>query len=185
MTDPFEEFGLEAFFRLIDSFAKRDIMDTAARIAPDHIGLAELLANLRHAKDVLADAAQYVEDELIKAMPHKEEIIDGIGEVSYHTGAKRTGWDKEALIPVATHAIARNLPNLIDPATGEVVDHIAFTSGIVNDWCALATPNWKVTGLRAVGINPDEFCEVTWGRKTVDMPKQTAFIPMPHVEGTE
>lgn len=177
-----DDYGLEAFFRLIDTFARKDIIDTAAKIAPNHEALAELAYNLRRAKDVLVDAAQYVEDELVKAMPNKVVTIDGIGEVEYHTGAKRTQWDKEALIAIASHAVAGAVPVLIDAETGEVQDPYMLTDTIITEWCAIATPSWKVTGLRLHGIDPDQFCETTWGRKTIDMPKPDKFIPMPNVE---
>jgi hypothetical protein len=140
--------------------------------------LAVLLVNLRRAKRLLDYAALYVEDELVKAMPHKTILVGDVGEITVHTGAKRNQWDRSGLVTALSHAIGEGVPPLVDTQTGEQVDHVALVNQILTAFIESATPSWKVTGLRAWHIDPDDYCTVEWGRKSIESPVTEKFVPL-------
>lgn len=147
----------------------------------DPVGLAKLLANMRLAMQELAAAAQYVENTLAIAMVDKTMTVEGIGEVERHTGASRKEWDTESLLGVVEMAVATTVLGdmeglLVDTDTGEAVDLVTMTHDIITEFRKAATPSWKVTGLRAMHVDPNNYCTTTWGRKTVQMPKLEKFL---------
>jgi hypothetical protein len=116
------------------------------------------------------DACQWVEDELTKLMPGRYFSVEGLGQIEMHTGSKRTTWDKEGLIDVLVHAIGRTMPNLFNADTGEEVNLLDHVRMLVTMFTDAATPSWKVTGLRSYGIDPGDYCETSYGRKTIQLP---------------
>lgn len=168
------DLGLEAE-RLANAMAPDDEQ------AGDPVGLAKLLANMRLAIQELAAAAQYVENTLAAAMIDKTFTVEGIGEIERHTGAQRKEWDSDGVSSAVEMAVALHVMNelsgvLVDSATGEPVDLVTLTHDIVTEYRRAATPGWKVTGLRAMHIDPADYCTTTWGRKTVQMPKLEKFL---------
>lgn len=162
---------LETFFDDFAAHANTSIPDLAVLVSPDLDALALLLVRIRFCKYLLGMAEQEVEDELVKVMPGKTYEVNSLGMIEMHTGASRKGWDKEALTDALVHSIASQQPNLMDADTGEVVNLLDFVRDLVTMTTDAATPSWKVTGLRKYGIDPDQYCETTWGRKTITTPK--------------
>lgn len=159
-------------FAAIEQLAAVQIPDLAVVLSPDVQGMALLLAALRRAMAQLRWAADELEDEITKAMPGKEVEVPGLGKIEMRTGSSRKGWDKDALTRTMIHTIAADYSPtaLVDPISGEEVDVHHFVEHVITLWCDAATPSWKSTGLRQFKIDPDEYCEVTWGRKTITMP---------------
>jgi hypothetical protein len=149
--------------------------------AGDPVGLAKLLANLRLARLEFDAAIQYVETTLANAMVDKTMVIEGLGEIERHTGAQRKEWQSDELSRSVEMAVALEVLNqlsgmLVDSTTGEPIDLVALTHDIVTEYRRAATPSWKVTGLRAMHIDPGDYCTTTWGRKTVQTPKIEQFL---------
>lgn len=138
------------------------IPDTAD-VSKSHEELAYILKCIADMRSVLTDAYQYVEDLLVEAAPSKEFSVPGFsGPITVRTGNKRQAWDHDALWKDVTQALL------------ETTDHPQeFVAGLR----AAMTASWKVTGLRPLGIDPDEYCEVVWGRKTVQLPKEAPSVP--------
>jgi hypothetical protein len=169
---------IDTFFALIDVYARKTLVDAAVEMAPAVQPLGVLLANVRKAKTLLDLVALFVEDEMVKASPGKQFVIDGVGEAELHTGAKRTAWDKPAVMTALAHVLAGTLPDLVDTSTGEPVDQVALVQGVLDGLLKSVTPNFKVTGLRAAFIDPDEYCTTEWGRKSIQLPSIEGFVPM-------
>ena len=179
--------NLDKFFEEVEEQSIACV-DEATFLAPDADRLAVLLVNLRRAKRLLDYAAVYVEDELVKCIPHKTILVDEVGEITQHTGASRKHWDRDAVVTALAHGIAETVPPLVDTSTGEQVDHIELVQSIPRCFIESATPSWKVTGLRAWNINPDDYCEVEWGRKSIESPVMDKFVRLevtPPLEGME
>lgn len=162
--------SLTELFGEIAAAANLGIPDVATVLSPDIDGLAMLLAMIRRAIRQLQDAAVFVEDELVKVMPGKTREVVGLGVIEMHTGAVRKGWDKEGLTQALIHVLAHELPDLINPETGEQINLVQMVERLVTMFTDAATPSWKVTGLRKYGIDPEDYCETSWGRKTIQTP---------------
>lgn len=92
-------------------------------------------------------------------MPEKRVEVPGVGMVERTTRADRKQWDGEALRSAVLDS------RLVDPETGEVADESPLDK-ILHVW-NLGAP--RVTALRARGIDPDEFCRVEFGARTIRM----------------
>jgi hypothetical protein len=114
--------------------------------------LVELLCDLRDVKQAAAEAYGAVEGFLLAMdLPRQWETPVGVVEVKRAT--KRTKWDSEGLW--------RHLAHHVAPAHD--TDPLAVLA-------ECARPSWRVTGLRAFGVNPDEWCEEEPGAQSLVLP---------------
>lgn len=121
------------------------------------IGLSsfrKLVADLR-----LLDAA--IEADLAALLPGRERhVLDGIGVLQVRTSSSDK-WDGPALL-------RRLTSRLVDPVTGEAVNAIRTeVLDKVLPQASSASASWKVTGLQQIGVDPDQFRDKTYGRKTI------------------
>lgn len=167
MPDPDD---VPAVLAAIDAMSHDTIPLLAAKLSPDVDGMIVLLQDLRRAQAQLRWAADELEDEIVKAMPTKEMVVAGVGSCTLRTGTKRTAWDKEGLVGVLTARIADDPGILCELETGEMLTPSQQVSRILDRFLEAATPSWKVTGLRKFRVDPDEYCETNYGRKTIQTP---------------
>lgn len=127
--------------------------------------VAYVLARLRDIKQDAARAYDEVERHLLSIAGEKSYEIDGLGVVEIKGSPKRSAWRHDELIPVI---VARALDERQkDPETGEILEREAEAVARVMREC-IGFGAGKVTGLRARGIQPDEFCtesEMTYSVK--------------------
>lgn len=181
MADALDPQDVTAVLAAIDTMSHDTIPLLAAKLSPDVDGMVLLLQSIRRAMAQLRWAADELEDEIVKAIPAKEMVVAGVGAITLRTGTKRTGWDKEGLVNVLTARIADDPAILCEVETGEMLTPSQQVERILSRFLEAATPSWKVTGLRAFKIDPDEYCSTTYGRKTVQTP---TVEPWPdHVTG--
>lgn len=155
----------------VEQICAVNIPDLAVVLSPDIAGMAQLLAAIRRAVAQLKWADEQLEDEIVKVMRTKEEQVPGLGTIEMRTGSSRKGWDKDGLNRALTQVIAGDLTPVANVETGEVIAPQRIVETVLSQYLVAATPNWKSTGLRQFGINPDDYCEVTWGRKSITTPK--------------
>lgn len=175
------EDSVTSTFDAIHDLARNVIPDLAVLLAPDFQALAQLLMAVRRALAQLRWAEEELEDELCKAMPGKEAEVPGVGVITLRTGTTRKAWDKDGLVDRLVARIGDDAAFFADLETGEFLSPVETARQVIAGFMRAATPSWKVTGLREFRIDPDEFCETTWGRKTV----QTPTITDPFSKDTE
>lgn len=161
---------LTATFDAIETLAAKTLPDTAVLLSPDYAGLAALLQALRRAIAQLKFAEQDLEDELAKVLPGRDTEIPGVGMATLRTGTKRTAWDKAGIVAAVTARIADEPSVFVDDKTGEFLPPAQVAERVIGAFLEVGTPSWKTTGMRALRLDPDEFCEVAYGRKTVQLP---------------
>lgn len=164
----------DALFERIETANTTWAPNLAVMLAPDYQALGLLLARLRKAAKELADCAMVIEDEMVGCVPDKNFEVPGVGPAEMHSGAKRTAWDKEGLMDILVPALAGELPPLLEVKEGGEYE-AANATQIIRDVLAayhsvFTPPAPKVTGLRSIGVDPKDFCETAWGRKTISMP---------------
>lgn len=157
----------------LDDYCARVVPHLAVMLSPDLDGMVQLLVALRRGQAQLRWAAEQLEDEIVKVMPARDTEVPGVGRVELRTGTTRKQWDKEALVAALVARIGDDPTILADPDTGELHPPAHIAETVIARFLEAATPSWKVTGLRKYRIDPDEFCETTYGRKTISTPTVT------------
>jgi hypothetical protein len=144
---------------------RKDIaaLDAAVSEGAALADLALALDELRTARAELDTVAADLEAAVVRAMGGRwETSIDGLGGIKVHGGKKRTRWRHDELWPRGLTQ-ARRLGPL--PGTNET--EAETTLRVIRD--AVQPQYWRAKVLKGWGIDPDEFCEVSWGRKTVEI----------------
>lgn len=144
---------------------RKDIaaLDSTVSEGGDLADLGLALDELRTARSELDVVLSSLEAEVVRAMGKGWEAhIDGLGGIKVHGGKKRTKWLHDDLFPLALRQ-ARDrgpLPGT-EESEGETVLRIVRS--------AVQPAYWRAKVLKGWGVDPDEFCEVSWGRKTVEI----------------
>lgn len=138
----------------------------AASLDPTPELYARFLAELRDIKAAVTQVARETEALFVDAMDgDKRLVVDGLGEVEVKTSVSRTGWDNDALWRLV---VARALDErALDEETGE---YERESDAVARVLAECARPSWRVTPLKARGIQVDEFCTVDFGAKSVKLP---------------
>ena len=159
---------------LVPQFDPLSVIDV---IGPSAENAVALLAFVRHVRTRLGDAEEELVRFLADVLPTNQTIgFDGIGAATVRPGTQRKAWKHEELVPKVAEAIAERMGYPVGPIR-EVIDA----------WLSCASPSWKLgkaedgSGLRGLGIDPDEFCEKSTGPKRVDLevsPGRSASPPL-------
>jgi hypothetical protein len=156
--------ALRALRRIITELdAERASLVEAADLDKLAIGLSAirtLIGDLR----MLADAT---EANVVELMPQRRYEIEGLGTLERRKGTDRKAWEWESLWPLLVR------PTLDPDGTGELPDlptTVASLTSLTQEVIGL-TPSKqpRVTALRAMGVDPDDWCEVSPGRTSVQI----------------
>lgn len=157
-------------FATIEYLAAKLVPDAAVLLSPDYAAMALLLHALRRAIAQLRFADEELEQELVKVLPGKETDVPGLGILTLRSGTTRKQWDKAGLVAAVTARIADEPSVFVDDETGEFLPPAQVAERVIGAFLEVGTPAWKTTGLRAMRLDPDEWCEVNYGPKSVQMP---------------
>jgi len=152
------------FDRLEDALA---LLDGALLEANDEDPqfLAALLLDLRNLKHLLAIVYKSAEQALIRSLGDRRNLETGDGLYEVRRSMKRTGWDHDELW---RHVVARARDERrVDEATGE---YESESEAIARVLFRCARPSWRLTALRDMGLDPDEFCKVEPDALSVQLP---------------
>lgn len=117
----------------------------------------------------VTQAAKEVREELEslvgESMPDKRHTAHGVTVERTRPPARRTDWDSESLLRLVVDS------RVVDPDTGEIESTLAVLRKVYG----LAGYQARITALRSLGIDPDEFAKTeyrkgwtlrTWGGDT-------------------
>lgn len=127
----------------------------------------DLLGRVRAQRQGLAELESLIERDAARAMPH--DLLEWEGGTAERRGGKdRKEWDHTALASAVRAAIVP--PLAVDPTTGEVDGSLAaLLHQAVEQYAATNRPTWRVTAVKPLGIDPDEYCSAVPGRATVQV----------------
>lgn len=136
-----------------------------ALIADQPADLARALAILRDLKQDAATIYAEIEQRYLDSLPDYRDRVEvpGLGLVETHRRTKRKAWDMDAVVVDVLDATANEVgvetTADLDPwvAVRALRECISFGAG-------------KVTGLRARGLQPDEYCQETPDGWSVQLP---------------
>lgn len=114
--------------------------------------LCLLLASLRDAKQALAEVYAAVENYVLSMDTGKSFEVVGLGLVERKRKSSRKNWDNDGLLD---HLVRYARENDADPVT------------ILRE---ASRPSWRVSTLRALGVQIDEWCEETWDGEALTLP---------------
>jgi len=117
--------------------------------------LAAGLAALRTLRRDLSELERAVEQDVARLIPSKAEFVDGVGTLTVATDVRRSQWKTDDL---AVMVVARAME------AGECGHPMDVVKLIL---AGAQVSGWRVTWMRERGLDPDEFCETEFGRKTV------------------
>lgn len=144
-----------------DAITTGDVEELAAM----HVELARFAADLRM-------ICRAVEQRLADVMPDKTIELDGLPVLERRRGTKRNHWHSDELVKLLVH-------RAIDPdedgvIPGTITEAVERTTDLLTR-CAPFTPSmgWRVTALKALDIDPDEWCETAPGPVSVQIHEAT------------
>lgn len=136
---------------ILDDLHEIEALDALSEVRQARVALAQIEASLERR------AAKVMTGNLI-------EWPGGVAERRF--GKDRKAWQHDELIREVTSHIAREAA--VDKTSGELDDMLAaLIQDAVAVFAATHRPEWRVTALKQLGIDPDEFCEAIPGRTTV------------------
>ena len=134
---------------LAELAAIHDACVTATHLDVAHRGhgatkkeLARSIQEIQAAKRVLSILEGDLDKALYDAMDEKQEVVDGVGSLERNYAISRTGWRNDEL----TRALLAGAERPEDKLAAML---------------ECASPSWRMSRLRARGIDPDDFCEST------------------------
>lgn len=120
----------------------------------------------------LSELVAAIESDVYELMPEKRGTIDHLGTLEKKRGSNRKKWQSDRLVTRLVRAA-------LDPeGTGELPDSpYEAVDTVVSTLTACApftgSMGWRVTALKERGIDPDEWCESTPGRQSIQIHKAT------------
>lgn len=146
-----------------------DELDAETQIAVDD-GDAEELARsfvaLHDAKRRLDLIHRTLEEALAEALPSGVSEIPGLPPVERKRGRERKQWQNDRLFDfVQRHALDPDGTGEFPSDPMEAVDRV--TRLIREVWSFTPSTNPRITALRSIGVDPDEWCSSQPGRVSV------------------
>lgn len=127
----------------------------------------DLLGHIRQQRQELARIESVLENQAVRLMTQDQVEWPG-GSAERRWGKDRKEWKHDDLVRAVTAAIIP--PLAVNPATGEVdSDLAALLHQAVEQYAATNRPSWRVTAVKPLGIDPDEYCSAVPGRATVQV----------------
>lgn len=121
---------------------------------------------LRQLKLDLDTLLRSCEDDAARLLPEKKVAIDGFGMVEKRTTSSRK-WDSEPLLNDLCRQVLD--PNGTGEITPSAVTQLLRVLKAVLPFTA--SLSWRVTALKELGIDPEQYSETTYGRKTIQIVK--------------
>lgn len=130
----------------------------------DYTQLLYAMQGLKAIKGDIDTLLREVENDIARLLPEKKMPINDIGLVERRTSIARK-WESEDLLNDILNVA------LVDKESGEVnIQLVARVREILKAALPItASLGWRITGLQALGIDPDEYSDKTFGRQTIQI----------------
>lgn len=130
--------------------------------------LAIVLTAVRECRSGLATVYDRIEADLLALMGERSMTVPGLGLVEAKKKNIYRHWDNDSLWRLVT-AFALDERKL-DEATGEYESEGAAVARVLGE---CARPSWRLTPLKARGIDPSEYAEVEENGWQIKLPART------------
>lgn len=143
-----------------------DALDLTIDALVDRDSLATLLYDLRDVKQRVAEVYGACESHVIEEAGERSFDLPNLGRFEVRKSVKRSKWDHDSLVSVLVRKA--NEERKFNSTTGEVEPEGEAVARTLRD--CISFGQGKVTGLRARGIEADEFCQVDGETYSVSLP---------------
>jgi hypothetical protein len=130
----------------------------------DWLQLCYAIEGLKAIKKDLDILLRSCEEDAANLLPEKKVMVDGFGVVEKRTAQTRKWQSEELLMDVCRQVLDPEQTGEIQPS--RVVELIAVLKKIMPITGSLG---WRVTALKEQGIDPDDYSDVSWGRKSIQI----------------
>lgn len=121
--------------------------------------LGIILCAIRDARTDLATLAARVERDLLLEAGERHFVVEGLGEFTVKRRTKRTAWQHEQMVAAVVSRVMDEPATITDPESGERLPYATIGHNVAARLReCVSFGAGKVTGLRAIGLQPDEFC---------------------------
>lgn len=142
----------------------RDVAEVLDQL--HEIEALDVLAAVREARQSLSQIEAVVEARAARLMSsNKVEWPGGVAERRF--GKDRKEWKNDDLAHQVVQLIAGELAASPEGEIDEML--AALIADAVAKYAETNRPTWRVTPLKAMGIDPDEFCHAIPGRTTIQI----------------
>lgn len=139
---------LRAFFAAIEAEAER-LADHPEATVQALARVDAMLADLRYVRDRLHQITAVA----LKEQGIRRLTVEGVASVEAKVDTRRTDWDNETLLDLVLAALP---VRYVDIETGEMLEPADMRALLAPYF----RPDWRLTALRNLGIDPDEWCTV-------------------------
>ena len=139
---------LRAFFAAIEAEAER-LADHPEATVQALARVDAMLADLRYVRDRLHQITAVA----LKEQGIRRLTVEGVASVEAKVDTRRTDWDNETLLDLVLAALP---VRYVDIETGEMMEPADMRALLAPYF----RPDWRLTALRNLGIDPDEWCTV-------------------------
>lgn len=139
---------LRAFFAAIEAEAER-LADHPEATVQALARVDAMLADLRYVRDRLHQITAVA----LKEQGIRRLTVEGVVSVEAKVDTRRTDWDNETLLDLVLAALP---VRYVDIETGEMLEPADMRALLAPYF----RPDWRLTALRNLGIDPDEWCTV-------------------------
>jgi hypothetical protein len=131
-----------------------------------------LLAAVRECRRQLADFEKVLEADVVAQAKDRRFTVPGVGEVEIRSTTKRTQWQHADLLAAVVSRTIDSPETLYDVETGELLPYAVIAQNVAREVAAcFSLGAGKLTGLRQLGLDADEYCTVEQGAKSVSIPR--------------
>lgn len=135
--------------------------------------LAHLLADLVEAKRNLARVFDATEKALLAVSGTKSYEVPNLGMVEVKRKTSYKAWQHDELVKALVARIADEPGIFYDPEAGDRLPPAQMVANAVARLREAMSPSWKVTGIRAFGLDESEFCQVDPQDFSVKLPSRS------------
>lgn len=138
--------------------------------------LTVLVAAVRDCRAGLDVLGKRIEQDLIHNAGTKRFVVEGIGEVEIKKSTKRTAWQWDDLLSAVISRVMDEPATLYD-GDGTLLPYVQIGYNLGAKLRECVGMNYgKVTGLRALGIDPGEYCTEEDDGWSVKLPKRETAL---------
>jgi hypothetical protein len=134
--------------------------------------LGQLLADLRDHKQDVARAFDEVELLFLGVAGEKKIEVPNVGLFEVKSSVRRTQWAHDDLFRSVIARLADE-PGLLYDEDGVRLPPAAMAANVVARLRDVLSPSWKITGLRNLGLDPDEYAQTDEQHWSVKLPPRS------------
>lgn len=139
----------------------------------EHVDLDSLVVLGQQVEQARLELAAFLDriKSDMKPFLGERETETSFGVVTCRYSVKRSQWDHDELWRRVV-ALAVEQPGVLTDEDGEILPPAVIGQNIAAVLRSAASPSWKVTGLRALGVDPSEWCVEEPAVPTITLPKK-------------